>query len=179
MKREEKDRRMSCSIDYEIEKKTVLMFAWCVIRMLETFLGAFFQHHEVLERTKMGGEERQLEWDFQKVGVVAAILVYWKVSQASLIAWRCEEIEALLRWVSVEEGRGGLPETLWNGGENKVTCNRPSCRIFVFYSYPCMNYATVNKDNLGVRPVQMFSQNCTCWRCILALFVKLTFLYRS
>jgi hypothetical protein len=42
----------------------------------------------------------------------AAILVYWKVSQANLIAWRCEEIEALLRWVSVEEGRGGLPETL-------------------------------------------------------------------
>jgi len=27
MKREEKDRRMPCSIDYEIEKKTVLMFA--------------------------------------------------------------------------------------------------------------------------------------------------------
>lgn len=42
----------------------------------------------------------------------AAILVYWKVSQANLIAWRSEEIEALLRWVSVEEGRGGLPETL-------------------------------------------------------------------
>jgi len=42
----------------------------------------------------------------------AAILVYWKVSQANLIAWLCEEIEALLRWVWVEEGRGGLPETL-------------------------------------------------------------------
>ena len=109
----------------------------------------------------------------------AAILVYWKVSQANLIAWRCEEIEALLRWVSVEEGCGGLPETLWNGGENKVTCNRPSWRIFLFCSYPCMNCITVNKDNLEVRPVQTFSQTYTCWRCALALFVKLTFLYRS
>jgi hypothetical protein len=42
----------------------------------------------------------------------AAILVYWKVSQANLIAWRCEEIEAQLRWVSVEERARGFAKNL-------------------------------------------------------------------
>jgi len=58
----------------------------------------------------LGGETIGMRFSESWLG--AAILVYWKVSQANLIAWRCEEIEALLRWVSVEEGRGDLPETL-------------------------------------------------------------------
>jgi hypothetical protein len=42
----------------------------------------------------------------------AASLVYWKVAQANLIAWRCKEIEARLRWVSVEERAQGCARTL-------------------------------------------------------------------
>lgn len=63
MKREDTESKMSCSIDYEIERKTVLMFAWCIIRTLEAFLGAFFRHHEVLERNGRLGRERRDNWN--------------------------------------------------------------------------------------------------------------------
>jgi hypothetical protein len=50
-----------------------------------------------------GVTEKTIGMRFSQSWHGAAILLYWKVAQANLIAWRCEEIEARLRWVSVEE----------------------------------------------------------------------------
>lgn len=153
MKREEKDRRMFCSIDYEIEKKTVLMFAWCVIRMLETFLGAFFQHHEVLER--VGWVERRDNWNeiFRKLAWCGHPCVLESVAgQFNCLALRRD-------WGAIEMGFG------WGTGAGvcqkpyemavriKWPAVDPNAGYFFLCSYPCMNYIAVSKDNLGVRPV--------------------------
>jgi hypothetical protein len=83
--------------------------------MLETILGAFFQHREVLERMGWvggGGGGETIGMRFSESWRGAASLVYWKVAQANLIAWCCEEIEARLRWVSVEERARGCARNL-------------------------------------------------------------------
>jgi hypothetical protein len=41
-----------------------------------------------------------------------ASLLYWKLAEANLIAWRCEGIEARLRWVSAEERTCGCSGNL-------------------------------------------------------------------
>lgn len=140
MKREGRESKMSCSIDYEIEKKTVLMFAWCIIRTLEAFLGAFFQHHEVLERNGWGGGGKTIGMRFPESWRCAASLLYWKVAQANLIAWCCEEIEARLRWVSAEERTWGCTGNLmkWQRGSSDFQHNRvfPSLQPFSHQEHP-------------------------------------------
>jgi len=133
MKREDRESKMSCSIDYEIEKKTVLMFAWCIIRTLEAFLAAFFQHHEVLERkrrwVRVGGGDNWNEI-FRKL----AWCGHPSLLESGAGQFNCLALRRDWDAFRLKIGCGGVvPETSWNGGEDQVTSN--TTESFLLYNH--------------------------------------------
>jgi hypothetical protein len=131
------DSKLSYSIDYEIEKKTALMFAWCVILTLEAFRSTSesSRKNEIVGGG-VGGGGRKDNWNeiFRKLA--------WR-GDSSLLESGAGQFNCLAlrrEWIQIEMGFG------WGTGVGvcrkpheiavRIKCLRTTTESFLRYNHP-------------------------------------------